>query len=70
MTVRPKAWAALSALATTRSLNDSEGNDPASCLTSTRDTPNADASRGESINGVQPAFRQRTGRPVKGSHSR
>src|SRR5687767_1889905 len=69
-TVRPKAWAAFSALATTRSLNESDGNDPASCLTRQRETPNAAASRGASTSGVQPAFRQRTGLPVNGSHSR
>ena len=67
---RPRPSAALSALATTRSLKLSEGWLTASFLTHTRATPSRRANAGASSSGVKPVSRETTGSPSKGSHSR
>jgi hypothetical protein len=67
---RPRPSAALSALATTRSLKLSEGCETASFLTHTRATPSRAASAGASRSGVKPLSSETAGSPSKGSHSR
>jgi hypothetical protein len=67
---RPSPIAALSATATTRSLNDCVGCETASFFTSARRTPSARASAGASMSGVKPVSRETTGSPRIGSHSR
>lgn len=54
ITLRPSAWAALIAVVTTRSLNDSDGCATASFFTHRRATPRCAASRGASMSGVKP----------------
>src|SRR5215203_6552904 len=66
----PNASAALMAVETTRSLNDSEGCDTASFFTHTRATPSLSASRGASISGEKPVSSDATGSPSNGNHSR
>ena len=67
---RPSARAALSADATTRSLNESEGWETASFLSQRRATPSARASAGDSTSGVNPLSSDSAGSPSNGSHSR
>ena len=66
----PNAIAALIAVDTTRSLNESVGCDTASFFTHTRATPSLSASRGASISGENPVSSDATGSPSNGSHSR
>src|SRR5260370_39307313 len=70
-TVRiPSATAALSAVATTRSLNEREGCETASFFTQSRLTLKVLASRGDSNNGVNPVSRETRGSPRIGRNSR
>ena len=66
----PNASAALIAVDTTRSLNDSDGCDTASFFTQTRATPSLSASRGASISGENPVSSEATGSPSNGRNSR
>jgi hypothetical protein len=67
---RPSATAALIAVATTRSLKESDGCDTASFLIHNRPTPIARAKLGASNSGVNPVSSDRAGSPSNGSHSR
>ena len=68
--VRPRACAALIAVATTRSLNDRLGCDTLSFLIHARATPSRAAKRGASTSGVKPVSSESTGSPSNGNHSR
>src|ERR1035437_502268 len=67
--VSPNACAALIAVVTTRSLNESVGCATESFFTHARATPSLSASRGTSMSGVKPVSRECTGSPLNGSHS-
>ena len=67
---RPNASAALIAVETTRSLNESDGCDTASFFTHTRATPSRSASRGASISGVKPVSSEAIASPSNGRNSR
>jgi hypothetical protein len=69
MVSRPSAAAALTAVATTRSLKERVGCETASFFTQARATPSRAARRGASTSGVKPASRAWMG-SVTGSHSR
>src|SRR5260370_36530260 len=66
----PKAAAALIAVATTRSLNDSDGGETASFLTHARATPSREASVGAATSGVHPGSTDSEGSPSNGNHRR
>src|SRR5512133_3433303 len=66
---RPKAFAALRATATTRSLKERVGCETASFFTHALRTPSATARAGDSKSGVKPVSRETTGSPRIGSHS-
>ena len=66
----PNAAAALTATATTRSLNDSDGWLTVSFFTQARATPRRRARAGASTSGVNPVSSDSTGSPSNGSHSR
>ncbi len=67
--VSPKARAAFSATATTRSLKEALGCETVSFFTSARRTPSARARAGASTSGVKPVSSESSGRPRIGSHS-
>ncbi len=69
MVSMPNACAALMAIDTTRSLNESDGCDTASFLIQARATPSSLASRGASTSGVKPESSDSAGVPSNGSHS-